>query len=1304
MQGRYFSAPAVRIVDKVDENRRITLRGNTHPLAVAANDIGAVPPGQPMRRMLLLLHRSQQQEAALDNLLTAQQNSFSAQYHQWLTPENFGASFGTADADVQTITDWLISHAFTGITLNKGRTVIEFSGTADQVQSAFRIAIHRYQERGAIHMANQSDPSIPAALAPVVAGVVSLNDFGRRSMAVHGPVLSVTKNQPHMHIVPETTAAGVNSQYTLPHPDSSTFYGVVPYDFATIYDLLPLWKAGLDGTGQTIAIVGETDINLNDAEQFRAFFGLPVNNPTVITAGADPGVQPDETEADLDVEWSGAVAKGAQVELVASASTETTAGVDLSALYIIDNNLAPVMSESYGECELFLGTTANAFEAALWQQAAAEGITALVSAGDQGSAACDPTDSNQNLAGHPMAVSGIASTPYNVAVGGTDFNQHNQWAQYWSDSNDPTTKQSVLGPIPEIPWNDSCGSTTLDAIYGDDPATACNNGTTGVLYLDTIAGSGGASTCISSDGIDATSCTGGWPKPAWQAGVGVPADGARDIPDVSLFASNGVYQSAYVVCEVDASGGLGCDPSAPGQTFLGVGGTSASAPAMAGVMAIINQKYGRQGNANFTLYRLAASPSGATIFHDITTDGNRVACNFESSDCVIPSGASEPVGTMRGHDSTVGYDMVTGLGSIDMANLVNNWQVGFTATTTTLSLNGGTTLVTAQHGSAVQAAVAVSALSGQPTGDISLLGATANGSMYLGTLQNGLLGGPVNALPGGAYAVTAHYAGDTQFAPSDSNPINVSISPEPSTTKESILDFDAATGTLVPAVSAAYGNIFLFRADVSGQSGYGFATGSVTFTDNGAPLAQLALNSQGSTESIPQNLFGGGNHTLAASYTGDPSFNSSAATSSLAITPAPTLCSLRPNTTYLRAGWDWVFNPGAILNEQVFAEALNLMVAPTGTVSIYSGSSLLAGPTTVTGAAGSVTSEPSGFAVVIIPTATIPQFTLQAAQVAALTAPPTVVYSGDENYASCTSSLPINYQTGPVASIFNIYIQTNNAYAGIPVGTVVEVYPMVTAVVPPPTGEPPYPAASGTLQIVVGQFPSGTPAPFGQVLLSAGSVAIPTANLSPGSYFAQLIYSGDSNYLPSTSPQIPFTLLSTARDFSITANPTTLVVQNGQTSSPGAIQITDANGFTGTVSFSCSGLPAGASCAFSPATVTNSGSTSLDIATTTFSAADRSITRNRPTSHSGWLNTDSISAAVLLLFLLPRSKRRGGRLYFIAICTIVLGVTCCGGGCGGGSAPIQAVATGTPPGVYTVTVNATSGTLSHSLSLTFVVN
>ena len=1278
--------PAVQIRSQINDDQLRTLRGNRHPLATAANDKGEVTADQPLRRMLMLLRRSPEQETAITNLIAAQQDPNSPLFHKWLTPEQYGTLFGPANADVQTITGWLSAHGFTGIALAKGRTVIEFSGNEDQVKSAFHTSIHKYQVSDMMHFANATDPSIPTALVPAITGIVSLNNFGYHPMAIRGPTLQFAKGQAHPLTVP-----GPAPEFTVPAPDGlSTFYGVVPYDFATIYDLLPLWNAGLDGTGQTIAIVGETDINLNDPEQFRAFFGLPVNNPMVVTAGTDPGVQPDETEADLDIEWSGAVAKGAQIEFVTSASTETTQGIDLSALYIIDNNLAPVMSESYGGCELFAGTAGNAFEASLWQQAAAEGITVLVSSGDEGSSGCDITPSSQNFAAvYPMAVNALASTPYDIAVGGTDFNQYNSWSTYWSDNNDPTTKQSVLGYIPEVPWNDSCASTTLDAISGEDPGSGCAESPLVVTNLNTIATGGGPSSCISSDGSAPTTCAGGWPKPLWQSGNGVPSDGVRDVPDVSLFAGNGIYNSAYVVCQIDATGGSGCNPTAATQAFLGVGGTSAGTPAMAGVMAIINQKYGRQGNANVTLYRLAASSFGPSIFHDITTNGNRVACESPDPDCVFPAGDTFPFGETKGHDSTVGYDMVTGLGSIDIANLVNNWSAAaFTPTTTTLTLNGGTGTVTAVHGASIQATASVTTTSGNPTGNVSIIGTQPNSSVLLGTLNAGTVSSTVDSLPGGSYTVMARYAGDSQFAPSESGLISVNISPEPSTTKFSILNYNSSTYTYAPApASVAYGSLLLLRSDISGQSGNGVATGSVALSDSGNLLGQFALNAQGFTEYAPNNPLLGGAHSLKASYAGDSSFDASSATGSITVTPAQLSCSLQANTSFLRPGWVLVLSAGAGLQDWTGVPLVGTMVAPTGTFTFFSGSTTVAGPTAGVGNGGAPLFSGAGQLGYTLPGIYPPSETLQISQLTSVTAPITISYSGDSNYSPCTSApVQLSYQTGPIASAVGGSIaQYENILPGTPVIFSIQAGPATA----PPIYEPFYPAPTGTVQVILDgvNFGSAVILTTANNVLGLGgygnfglaTVAIPTANLAGGLHYATVTYGGDANYLPSSATgNSVFSIY--VPDFTLAMSANAWVVSAGQTAGPFSIDVAPVDGLTGTVSFSCSGLPPGAACVFSPATAALPGYTSLTITTSQAQAQAQDVRTpvlsQNATHKLGWLfPAGGIASAFLIVIFVPRRRRKSGVLFAVALLALSFGVTSCGGSGGTGSTSLSATTT-----------------------------
>ncbi len=438
---------APRVTQPVDESNLVVLHGNTHPLALPKYDQGAAPASLPMQRMLLVLHRSATQESALEQLLEQQQDNSSPNYHQWLTPQQFGAQFGPADQDIQTVTAWLQSHGFQVARVSAGRVVIEFSGTAGQVAEAFHTSIHKYAMNGEEHWANASDPQIPAALAPVIAGVRSLHNFPARPM--NHPAGVFHKDAKSGRIVP-------SKPLPIPQYTPGSGCGILggpceylgPYDLAAIYDVSPLWNATtpIDGTGQTIAIVGETDINPADWTAFWNMFGVstPKGKLNIIVDGPDPGTQSDESEADIDTQWSSAVAKGATIDFVESESTESTLGVDLSAEYIVDNNLAPVMSESYGICELFIGTAGNTYYNTLWQQASAQGITVFVSSGDQGSAVCDRGDSAAEFG---LAVNGFGSTPYNVAVGGTDFNDLTTTANYWSAiDNSESSKRSGLHP------------------------------------------------------------------------------------------------------------------------------------------------------------------------------------------------------------------------------------------------------------------------------------------------------------------------------------------------------------------------------------------------------------------------------------------------------------------------------------------------------------------------------------------------------------------------------------------------------------------------------------------------------------------------------------------------------------------------------------------------------------------------------------------------------------------------------------------------------------------------------------------
>ena len=709
----FAQAPSarVRITQPVDETKLTVLRGNTHPLARAQFDRGAAPHSLPMQRMQLVLKRSAEREAALETLMAQQQDKSSPNYHKWLAPDQFGSEFGPSDQDIQTIASWLQSHGFQVDNISKGRTLIEFSGTAAQVQEAFHTPIHSFMVNGVPHWANVNDPAIPTAITPVVAGISSLHNFFPRRMS--------RSIRPRATATRGSTRGLAMSQFTFTDTQNNTNFALGPTDFATIYNVLPLWNSGVDGTGQTIAIVTDSNINLQDIQDFRTVFGLPANVPKVTVNGADPGidVNGDEIEAVLDVEWAGAVARNANINLVVSASTNTSFGGDLSANFIINENPPPpILSESFGACELQIGTAQNAMYNSMWQQAAAEGITVLVSTGDNGSASCDLTQINGLPAGPAqfgLEVNGIASTPFNVAVGGTDFDDFSDANNFWNSTNASGTQASAKSYIPETTWNDTCTNVVVYAtVFGfANASTFCNSlqATTNQFNVDftlPVAASGGASNCTTSDGVNQSTCSVPYPKPCWQngpitagcphqSGVTTLNDGARDLPDVSLFAGDGLISASfYVICERDQQGPTATTSAACNLStgaFVGVGGTSISAQAFAGIMALVDQKAGGpQGNANTVLYPLFSSQSGLScnthgppaatcIFNDITSGTIAMPCVQGSPNCV-----GGPVGVLSGFDAGAGFDAATGLGTVNVANLVNaqlNAQSAWTSTT-----------------------------------------------------------------------------------------------------------------------------------------------------------------------------------------------------------------------------------------------------------------------------------------------------------------------------------------------------------------------------------------------------------------------------------------------------------------------------------------------------------------------------------------------------------------------------------------------------------------------------------------------
>ncbi|HWY02360.1 MAG TPA: protease pro-enzyme activation domain-containing protein [Candidatus Acidoferrum sp.] len=1219
------------ITESVDESQTTTLRGNTHPLARPESDLGVAPATLPMKRMLLVLRRSSDQETALRKRLDDQQDKASPNYHKWLSPEQFGQQFGPTDTDIQTITAWLQSHGFE-VGSTKGRTVLEFSGSASQVQQAFHTTIHKYIVNSEQHWANASDPQIPTALTPAVAGIDSLHDFRRKpTNSFAGRYSEKTK---------QLSAAQPDYSYGC---RGSQCYAVVPYDFATIYDVLPLWNSGINGSGQTIAIVGRTNINPQDATDFWTLFGVsvPANKLNIILNGVDPGINGDEGEADIDVQWSGAVAPQAAIDFVTSESTETTDGIDLSAVYVVDNNLAPVMSESYGECELGLGTAGNQFYSGLWEQAAAQGISVFVSSGDNGAAGCDvPSGPAQ----YGLNVNGIASTPFNAAVGGTDFNQYNKWTTYWNSTNNPTTQESAKGYIPETTWNDSCTNALAVSLgYGSTAERACNNSQMIAQGgVNSTGGGGGPSNCVvNSQTIG--SCNQGYAKPSWQSGAGVPNDNRRDLPDISLFASNGFLGSFYLICQQDQTGGV-CDLN----DFAGYGGTSVASPAFAGIMSLVNQKTGTpQGVPGFALYKLV--PKQANAFHDVPS-GSTIAmpCIAGTPNCTVVT-PGDTYGVLSGYSTGTGYDLATGLGSVDAANLVNNWtKASFTATSASLQLNSGNA-VNVKHGTAVPVNIGVTPTAA--TGDASLLVSTGSGTttgqaIDAFSLSSGMTpaGTTTSQLPGGTYNVIAHYGGDGTYGGSYSSPVSVTVSKENSQPQVFLLTFDSNGNILSKnTTTATYGSPYLLRVNVENAAGQMCApvassnatacpSGNVALTDNGGALdaGTYALNSYGYVEDLTVQLPGGAD-SVEAAYAGDNSFNANSVTTPITITPAGTNMN-PPNvpTAYVGSG----FGANAMV------QSLSSGLPPTGTITFYSNGSPVSGTTTYQ--SGNQTGPPT-FAWL---TASFTSSTSALPSAGNYTI--TASYSGDGNYtASKSLETPIAVQYPPLFPTTTPY--TQNVAIGATASLTVLMASQNKTVYP-----------TGTITFSSGNVVLAGPTPCTSTKDSLGdyacqAVASFTANTAM-SVLAQ--YSGDANY-----PGASTDAIVNVNDFAIGIDSSSIVTMGQGQSQTAQLDVSDLGAFYGTVSnFTCSGFPAETTCSFNPTQVTGSGATILTITTTpTGQLRHRAARESR---QIGWTATAMFPLLGICLIGIP-AWRRGALLAFLMV-ALFLTMPSCGGGGGGG--------------------------------------
>ena len=1071
--------PQARILQQIDNKATTTFAKSTPAAITRATDQGRLDPNTPLEHMVLTLKSTDAQETALRTLVDQQHDKGTASFHKWITPDEFGASFGVADSDIQKINTWLQSQGFSIDSVAKGKRLISFSGTSGQVENAFHTSMHRYAVNGEQHISNSTDLSIPKALQAVVKSAPSLNDF--MSQPAIGPKMHLRSGSDGLfHADPNYPNANFGGGV----------HGVAPGDFAKIYNTA---ASGADGTGVTIGIVGRSAILLSDVQVFRRLFNLPDNDPEITSAGPAPGHTEAEFEADLDVEEAGAIAPMAKIVYAPGASSFNFDGIGLSAIAFVENNAVDIINISFGNCE---ANTGSGFWDTLWEQAAAQGQSVFVSSGDNGAFGCDP-QFNGGTALQGLAVSGIASTPFNTAVGGTMFAEGT--GNFWSTSNGPGLV-SALGYIPEAGWDEG-------QINTGDPVLA--------------ASGGGISTLFS--------------RPSWQTGSGIsnaadPRDvgqGAglhRLVPDVAF---NSAGHDFTLLC----SGG-DCTIDSQGHFFVdGAEGTSIASPAMAGIQALIDQKNGgRQGLGNYFYYKLAntdftnskisCNSTGATLpnaacnFNDVTTGSNRE---------FIPG----PAGTNDGFDAGAGYDLVTGLGSMNVTNMVNNWSsVTFLSTTTAFTINP----VTAVHGTTVNftATVAPGSGTGKPTGDVTLVltpsseGGPAgpffdqNFNLFFGgntfpVAADGTVTGSVNGLPGGTYTIAARYGGDGVFGSSTSTPVSVTITPEGSITQDFAGYFDH-TGNINTTPPFSVGQTIFIETQVTSKSGNGTATGTVTFTDNGKTIATLPLNPSGEISLVagpppadfanqfPQSAptFAVGAHKLVATYSGDSGLTGSAAPEiDFNVTPATQGINLTASAASISSGASVTFT-ATIPN--VTVDGVTIAANATGTVTFFDGATSL------------------GSAALVNNVATLSTKALITNGPHSITAQ----YAGDANYAAATSN-PTTVTVGVGVSA-PVTLAISNP---TPVVNQTVTYTVTVGTVAPNA------APTGTVSLFSDGvlFATGT-------LDATGTVVIKSNVPAAGVHAIVATYSGDAVYTSTSSTPSTLTVAKSPTALNLTSKTT----------------------------------------------------------------------------------------------------------------------------------------------------------------------
>lgn len=1218
---------ADRITQEVDPAQSVALPHHHPQWANAANDAGLVPSAQPLEHLTLVLARSPQQQSAFETFLADQQNHASSDYHHWLTPAEVGQRFGLSDADIASFTAWLQSQGLHVNWVSPSRIFIGFGGTAADVGRAFQTEMHTYRVNGVERMSISSDPMIPRALAPAV-------------KAVHG--LYTIEDRPAHHI---TAVQSASPQMTITS-GSQTYHFISPGDFQTIYDL-PLSASGYQ---QTIGIVARSRTDFADFTNFSSLTFRPFQTPAEVVPTAFGGVDPgpaltappsgnvstgDQSEATLDVTRAGSIAFNANLLLVVA--SDTSGGVEVDAQYLVQTTPLPaqVMTISYGACESAAGPAGVNFWDSLFQQAAAEGISVFVSSGDSGASGCDAAFATPPATPHANSPNYICSSSYATCVGGTEFNDTSNSTLYWGTSGGITTAQRY---IPEGGWNEPLNSKS-------SPQVASSGG--------------GVSSVI--------------PTPAWQTGTGVPAArSGRYTPDISFSAS---CHDGYFGCM--AAQGANCVPGTNGSySFLAYCGTSAAAPSMAGVTALLDEKMAlAQGNLNPEIYQVAANAPAS--FHDVTPSTSGVATCSISTPSMCNNSIPGPTGLtggQAGYPLTTGYDEVTGLGSLDLQAFFNGYYALKSLPTVTVTPSPSS--ITTLQGVTITVTVSGPSNSPTPTGSIVLSAPSYNSAATPLVAGVATFQIPAETLPIGARLLTANYTPDaasfsTYYIASGSNWVSVTgFTPTITQTLSSptITTAQALTDTVV----------------VSGGSGNPTPTGTV-YLNGGGYAASATLNSGSATFSVTAGLLTAGTDSLQAYYVpqaqGYEIYDSETGSTTVTVTPT---AQFTPLVTVTPPAW-------ATAKANPLQVAIGLSggagnPTPTGSVVLTTG-----------GYSSPSTTLIGGIASITIPAETL---TVGADVLTAIYAPDAAslsTYNNTSGSAQITVYDPVI--STPAITFFSSASTITTAQSL-----------QMTVTVSSNAG---YPITTGTVILSGGGYTSAsTPlvANTAQFTVPAGALAVGTdaltASYTPDAASAAIFNAGSNSYYITVTPPAPATFTIAGTSVSVSPGAAT-----GNTST---ITVTPSGGFTGSVALSAAVTSGPTSPQYPPAfsfgTTTpvsisgaNAVTATLTISTTAGGGSQCSASLpQRPAIP--WYRTGGAVLACLVFFLVPAQRRKGRTLLGLMLLLVVLvgGVASCGGG-GGGTSCSNVATTGTTAGTYYVTLTGTSGTDSAQNTITLIV-